>query len=376
MARTEFSESDRKWMRAALKEAAKGAGHVSPNPLVGCVIVRADGTLLAKGHHARYGEPHAETEALRQVKDERDLIDATVYVTLEPCAHHGKTPPCAIALAETPIKRVVVALPDPNPKVDGKGIRLLRDASIRVDVGLMQEEAALQNEAFLKHMTTGRPLVVLKIAQTLDGYTAAPNGDSQWITGEEARREVHRMRARYDAVMVGRTTALIDNPALTVRMVEGRQPKRIVIDGDGSLPRHLNLFSDAGEERTIRIGWRAPSGHTPEDPLLALMAPGGFAGTTLTVAKRDGHTDLAEALDRLGAMGIGSILVESGGDLASALLRRRLVDKLHVFIAPKLLGGGRRSVLGIGVERLAEAHELKHHTVSDIGGDLLITGWF
>lgn len=371
MPRTTFTQDDARWMRMALREAAKGAGYVSPNPLVGCVIVSRDGTLIAKGHHERYGSAHAEINALANVKDERDLIDATVYVTLEPCAHHGKTPPCAIALAELPIRRVVVAHIDPNPKVSGKGVDILRAGAITVDVGLMRAEAEALNAFFLHHMTTGRPFVTLKMAQSLDGYTAAPDGSSQWLTGEEARARVHGWRAVYDAVMVGRETAAFDNPQLTVRLAKGRQPKRIVIDGPGTLPSDLHLFSDVHADKTIRIGYQ-PVG----DPILSLLSGNVFSGTQVTVGKHDGHTDLDQALERLGAMRIGSILVESGGTLATALLKRRLVNRVHLMIAPRFLGGGKRSVLGLGISRLQESLDLRTVSVDQLGNDILVTGEF
>lgn len=355
----------------ALREAAKGAGYVSPNPMVGCVIVSREGALLAKGHHERYGSAHAEINALARVKDERDLIDATVYVTLEPCAHHGKTPPCAIALAELPIQRVVVAHIDPNPKVSGKGVDILRASSIQVDVGLMRPEAEALNAFFRHHVTTGRPFVTLKVAQSLDGYTAAPDGSSRWITGEAARARVHEWRAVYDAVMIGRDTASFDNPQLTVRLAKGRQPKRIVIDGPGTLPSDLHLFSDVHADKTIRVGY-APSG----DPILSLLSGNAFSGTQVTVGKHEGHTDLDAALERLGAMKIGSILVESGGTLATALLKRRLVNRVHWFLAPKFLGGGKRSVLGLGIDRLQESLDLRSVSVEQIGNDILVTGEF
>lgn len=371
MPKPEFTTDDSKWMKLALREAARGAGYVSPNPMVGCAIVSSEGKLLSKGYHERYGEAHAEVNAIAAIKNEHDLIDATVYVTLEPCSHYGKTPPCALALAELPIKRVVVAMIDPNPKVSGKGIEMLRANSIQVDVGLMKDEATRLNEFFLTYITTGRPFVTLKLAQTLDAYTAAPDGMSQWITGEASRARVHEWRSVYDAVMIGRETALADNPSLNVRLVEGRAPKRIVIDGEGTLPRHLNLFSDALEAKTITIGWKAQA-----DPLLSLLDADAFSGQTIQVGKHEGHTDLSEALDRIGALRISSVLVESGGTLATALLKRRLVDKVHVFVAPKFLGGGKRSVLGLGIDRLTESLDLRSTSVEKIGEDVLITGYF
>lgn len=358
----------------ALHQAEKGNGYVSPNPMVGCVIVSKDGNLLSKGYHERYGKEHAEINALKKVRDEKLLIDATVYVSLEPCSHYGKTPPCALKLSELPIKRVVVAMVDPNPKVSGRGIAMLRNNSIQVDVGLMSEEAEKLNEAFIHFITTRRPFVMVKIAQTLDGYTTALNGDSQWITGEESRKKVHYWRSIYDAVMVGRITAIFDNPRLTVRHVEGRHPRRIVIDGPGELPEHLNLFNDQFVDKTYRVTYNrelAPSG----DTMLKLLSKATQPGHVITVTEQDGHADLDLALAKLGELGIASIMVESGGSLASALIKQRLVDKLHVFIAPKLLGGGKRSILGLGIDRMQEIMEFRSSSWETCGDDLLFTGY-
>ena len=361
-------------MKMALRMAEKGRGYVSPNPMVGCVIVSRDGKLLAKGFHERYGLDHAEINALKKVRNENDLIDATVYVSLEPCSHYGKTPPCALKLSELPIKRVVVAMEDPNPKVSGRGIAMLRNNSIQVDVGLMTDEAEKLNEVFIHYITTRRPFVMVKIAQTLDGYTTAQNGDSQWISGEESRKKVHYWRSIYDAVMVGRMTAIFDNPRLTVRHIEGRQPKRIVIDGPGELPGHLNLFNDQYVDKTYRVTYNrnlAPSG----DSMLQLLANRTQPGHVITVTEQDGHADLDLALAKLGEMGIASIMVESGGSLATALIKQRLVDKLQVFIAPKLLGGGKRSILGLGIERMQEILEFRSSSWETCGDDLLFTGY-
>jgi diaminohydroxyphosphoribosylaminopyrimidine deaminase/5-amino-6-(5-phosphoribosylamino)uracil reductase len=222
------SVDDLSWMQRARALAERGAGHVSPNPLVGCVVVSERGDVLGEGWHARYGERHAEPAALADARSrgasDADLQAATVYVTLEPCAHWGKTPPCADLLAETAPRRVVVGLRDPFPAVDGKGIERLRAAGIEVTCGVDAEACWRQNEAFVHHVTTGRPLVTLKIAQTLDGFSATHSGDSQWVTGEQSRAHVHRLRATLDAVLVGSGTALADDPRLTVRLASGRQP--------------------------------------------------------------------------------------------------------------------------------------------------------
>jgi diaminohydroxyphosphoribosylaminopyrimidine deaminase / 5-amino-6-(5-phosphoribosylamino)uracil reductase len=369
-----FTKEDQKWMKMALRVAEKGRGFVSPNPLVGCVIVSRDGVLLSKGYHERYGLDHAEVNAIKKIKNEHDLIDATVYVTLEPCSHYGKTPPCALRLSELPIKRVVVAIEDPNSKVSGCGIAILRSNQIQVDIGLLAEEAREQNEFFLHYITTKRPFVMVKIAQTLDGYTTAMNGDSQWITSEESRMRVHYWRSVYDAVMIGRHTAIFDNPRLTVRHVEGRQPKRIVVDGPGNLPTHLNLFNDQFVDKTYRVTYNRALASS-DDTMLNLISSPSAMGHVLTVTEQNGHADLDLALAKLGELGVASIMVESGGSLGTALLKQRLVDKLHVFVAPKLLGGGKRSVLGLGIERMQEIVEFKQSNWELCGEDMLFTGY-
>lgn len=370
-----FTKEDEKWMKQALRQAQKGVGYVSPNPMVGCVIVSEDGRKLAVGYHERYGKAHAEINALNKVRNENDLIGATIYVTLEPCSHHGKTPPCAQALAELPIKRVVVACIDPNPKVSGRGINILKNNHIQVDVGLMEEEAKQLNEFFFHYIETRRPFVTLKIAQTLDGYTAAQNGESQWISGAESQKRVHELRSIYDAVLIGRNTALFDNPRLTVRHVEGRQPVRIVVDGPGSLPENLNLFNDQYVDKTIRITHNREI-ETSDDDILNLLKPASRPGKTIHVSQFEGHSDLNLALAKLGDMGIASILVESGGSLATAMLREKLVNKIQLFIAPKLLGGGKRSILGLGIERMSEIMEFESTSWEQVGDDLLFTGYF
>ncbi|MCH8523924.1 MAG: bifunctional diaminohydroxyphosphoribosylaminopyrimidine deaminase/5-amino-6-(5-phosphoribosylamino)uracil reductase RibD [Balneolales bacterium] len=381
MAKTKqsFSKEDVKWMKMALRQAEKGRGYVSPNPLVGCVIVSRDGQLLAKGYHERFGQPHAEINALKKVKNEHDLIDATVYVTLEPCAHYGKTPPCAQALSELPVKRVVVAIEDPNPKVSGAGTAIIRNNGIEVETGLLADEAAKQNEFFLHHIQTRRPFVMLKIAQTLDGYTAAQDGDSQWITGVESRTRVHYWRSIYDAVMIGRNTALLDNPRLTVRHIEGRQPARIIVDGPGELPDHLNLFNDQYIDKTYRVTYKRDAESIADDEatsqILRLMQPGNWQGHRIQVSKHDGHADLDLALAKLGDAGIASIMVESGGSLGTAMLQQGLIDKVELFIAPKMLGGGKRSILGLGIERMNEIVTFRKASWEKIGDDMLFTGY-
>jgi len=371
-----YTDSDRKWMQLALEIAEWGAGYVSPNPMVGCVIVDSEGNKIGQGYHERYGQAHAEVNAVESVKDNSLLKNATVYVTMEPCAHEGKTPPCADMLAGLPIRRVVVAMQDPTEKVNGKGIKKLRANDIRVDVGLLKAEAEQLNEFFLHYESYNRPFVTLKIAQTLDGYIAAPDGSSEWITGEASREKVHEWRSRYDAVMVGRNTALLDNPRLTVRHVEGRQPRRVVIDGKLELPKDLNLFTDQYEEKTVILTHNKEKFESEADPMLSMLQSDYFRGSTLLVPEKDGHTDLNEGLKKLASEHqMTSILVEAGQNLASALLRDRLVDKVACFIAPKMLGGGTRSVMGMGIKRMKEILTLRDTNWEPVDDDMLFTGY-
>jgi len=363
-------------MFEAISLAEKGKGFASPNPLVGCVIVSKDGEKIGEGYHKKYGEAHAEVNAVNSVKNKILLKDAVVYVTLEPCSHTGKTPPCADMLTKLPIQKVVVGMKDPNPKVNGAGIRILKNAGIETEVGVLQQEVRKLNEFFIHFQEFGRPFITLKIAQTLDGFTAASDGDSQWISGKQSRKKVHQWRSEYDAVLVGRTTAMADNPSLTVRHVTGRQPKRVVIDGPFELPRNLNLFSDKFEDRTIVVTWNKEASKEAADPMLKVLSQNYFRGEIIQTSKADGHTDLRMMFKELGNKGINSILVEGGQQLSSALIRQGLVDKLHVFVAPKLLGSGTRSVLNIGINRMSEIAELKEISWEKVGEDLLFTGYF
>ncbi|AXI99326.1 diaminohydroxyphosphoribosylaminopyrimidine deaminase [Cyclonatronum proteinivorum] len=371
-----FTPEDYKHMKKALRLAAKGTGFVSPNPLVGCVIVSDDGTEIGSGYHERFGKAHAEINALNAVREPDALRGATLYVTLEPCSHTGKTPPCAATLKELPLARVVIALRDPNPKVDGSGIRMLQEAGIQVDTGLLEDEARKQNEFFLHYITTGKPFITLKVAQTIDGYIAAPDGSSQWITGKQARTRVHEWRAKYDAVLIGRNTALTDNPRLTVRHVDGRQPKRVVIDGPLSLPENLNLFTDQYEDRTFVITHNEKAFREKGDPMLRMLSPQNFSGQTLLLRASNGHTDLDQAITLLGRHNIASVLVEPGSDLLRAFITQKLADKIELFIAPKLLGGGTRSFIGLDIQRIEEALKLRKVSLETVGEDILVSAYF
>jgi len=374
-------------MQRCLDLAARGAGHASPNPLVGAVLVSPDGEVLGEGWHRAWGGPHAEVEAVRDAEARGHagrLAEATLYVSLEPCSHHGKTPPCTDLVLERRIPRVVVAHEDPFPEVAGRGLRRLRAAGVDVAVGVLAREARRLNEAFLRHVTTGRPLVTLKWAQTLDGQVATASGDSRWVSSEESRALVHRWRAEQDAVLVGAGTARADDPRLTVRHawpgrqpgLEGRQPLRVVLDRVGALPSSLRLFTDGHAGRTVAVvGEAARPGYAR-----ALAAAGG---RLLRVPERDGHLDLGVVLDRLGAgeglpegqRPVQSLLVEAGPGLATAFLQRDLADRLFVFVAPKVLGRGTPAVGDLGVSRMAEALTSAEAAWEPVGSDVLFRGY-
>ncbi len=327
-------ETDRRFMRTALLLGERGLGICWPNPSVGCVIVR-EGRIVGRGWTGRGGRPHAETEALRRAG--AAARGATVYVTLEPCAHHGRTPPCTEALIGAGVARLVVACLDPDPRVDGRGIAALRKAGIRVDLGCGAEEARFQHAGLFRRIRDRRPLVAVKLATSLDGRIATASGHSRWITGPRARLAGHRLRATHDAVMVGSGTVLADDPRLTCRLpgLEDRSPVRIVAD------RRLRLSPDArllAETPRIPL-WILTRADPQPDAVRALETAGA---EVLPVAE----PFLANALARLAERGITRLLVEGGGELVAALLREDLVDRLHLATAPLLLGGDARAAVG------------------------------
>lgn len=352
-------------MEAALALARRGLGRVAPNPAVGCILVR-DGTVVGRGWTQPGGRPHAETEAL--VRAAGAAHGATAYVTLEPCAHHGRTPPCADALVESGIARAVVALDDPDPRVAGRGLARLRGAGIATDVGLMAREAERVNAGFLMRIRAGRPLVTLKLATSLDGRIATSGGESRWITGAAARRAAHLLRASHDAVMVGSGTALADDPALTCRLpgLEDRAPLRIVVDGRLRLPETATLVRTAAERPTLVL-----TGPAPDAARRAALERLGVTVEPVPDGP-DGHLDLVLAMQRLGARGLTRVLVEGGGTLAAALLAADLADRLVWHRAPLMLGGDGVAAVGpLALGRLAEAHRFARVDLAEAGGDLL-----
>lgn len=358
-------------MGIALALARRGLGNVWPNPAVGCVIVRDDGdgpVIVGRGWTQPGGRPHAETEALARAGEA--ARGATAYVSLEPCNHHGKTPPCTEALIAAGVRRVVAATEDPDPRVSGAGLKRLQDAGITVDCGLHRIEAEDLNAGFLMRVRHERPLVCLKTATTLDGRIATHSGESQWITGPEARQRVHMMRARYDAVMVGVGTAAADNPELTCRLpgAAARQPVRIVVDARLRLPLTSKLVQTAQEIPTWLIV-RDDADDRRADVLRDL----GVDLIELPAAE-NGYPDPKEMLAALGERGLTRVLVEGGATLAAVLLRAALIDRIAWFRSDGIIGGdGIPAVEAYGIDRLAAMARFQRHGVRQVGADLLET---
>ncbi|MFZ3236897.1 MAG: bifunctional diaminohydroxyphosphoribosylaminopyrimidine deaminase/5-amino-6-(5-phosphoribosylamino)uracil reductase RibD [Stellaceae bacterium] len=359
--------SDRRWMQAALGLARRGLGNVWPNPAVGCVIVK-DGRVVGRGWTQPGGRPHAETEALARAGP--GAHGATAYVSLEPCNHWGRTPPCAGALAEAGVRRAVVALEDPDPRVAGAGLRRLGAAGIAVETGIGAAEAAEINAGFLIRQRLGRPLVTLKLATSLDGRIATSAGASQWITGPPARARGHRLRAEHDAILVGTGTVLADDPQLTCRLpgLEHRSPVRVVLDRLLRIPCSAHVIAEARQTPT----WVVTLGAADQERREAFLA----AGVELIEVKPDakGRIDLAAALAALGARGLTRLLVEGGAELAAALLREQLVDRLAWMHAPLLIGGDGVAAIGtLGVSALADAPGFERISSETVGADVLAT---
>lgn len=346
--------------------AEKGRGRTYPNPLVGAVVVK-NNRLVSGGCHAFFGGPHAEVVALRRAGS--GARGGTLYVTLEPCLSFGKTPPCTRLIAEKKIRRVVVASSDPNPVHAGRGIKELRARGIEVVTGVLSKEAAVQNEVFFKWVTKGLPFVSLKMAESLDGKIAAVGGASRWITGEKARAFVHHLRATHQAVLVGKRTALIDNPRLNTNIKNSPQPVRIVLDPKLEVPLNANIFK-AEDKKVIVV-----TAQSSFKKKFSVYDRNGIG--LLAVPSSEGKLDLKDLLVKLAKMGLASVLVEGGGETAAWLLERGLVDKIYFFVAPKIVGGRTAvtAVEGTGVRDLGSAIQIKNIKVSNIGGDYLFEGY-
>lgn len=364
-----MTSNDTQFMKLALQEAAKGVGRTAPNPPVGAVIVKKN-EVIAKGHHRKAGGPHAEIQALRRAGTR--ARGATLYLTLEPCVHHGKTPPCLDAVLTAKLKRVVIGMRDPNPVVNGRGIRQLRAKGVDVTTGVLKAECTRFYRPYHIFVTKRRPFIILKAAATLDGMVATAEGISQWVSGEAARRHGHTLRDRVDAILVGRGTVMQDNPRLTTRLGKGRRghdPVRIILD---SRLRILPL------SHVIRVRSQAPTW------VMTCLGASGIRERALQqegaevircVPDATGQVQLKDMLRKLAARGIMTLLVEGGPTVYSSFMRQRLVDRLLLYIAPKLLGGRALSLFpGLHISSLAQARHLDNWTVENIGPDLLVAG--
>lgn len=356
--------SDEQAMARAIVLAQQGAGAVSPNPRVGCVIMR-DGAVLAEGWHHRFGAVHAEVDAVQNAKG--SIEGATIVVNLEPCSHYGKTPPCADLLIEKNVRRVVVGTTDPNPQVAGKGIERLRQAGIEVVVGVLEAECRHLNRFFMRHIVHGIPYVVLKAAQSLDGCIATATGQSFWITCEASRRRVHELRGEVDAVLVGANTVRYDNPELTVRLAEGRHPIRVVLDAGLQLPLEKKLFRAPLVSRTLVV-CSAQQGQQQKARLLRER------GVELVEVEcsASGAIPPDAIVQALGARGISSVLVEGGAGVYASFLQAGVVDEIQLFCAPLIIGNGLRAFGQVETEVLERVQRFTVATVERVGTDVLI----
>lgn len=354
---------DKDYMRMALEEAVKGEGWTNPNPMVGAVIVK-DGRVLAKGYHHRYGGLHAERQAIADCKE--SMEGATIYVTLEPCCHYGKQPPCTQAIIEQGFSRVVMGSDDPNPLVAGKGIEILRQHGITVDTGVLKEECDAVNQVFFHYIKTKTPYVVMKYAMTADGKIATHTGASKWITGEAARLHVQKSRHRYAGIMAGVGTVIADDPMLNCRLPGGNSPVRIICDTNLRTPAEAKVVRTAKEIPTILA-----TACGDEEKQRAYVEHGC---EILLLPRKEGHIDLAELMRKLGEKKIDSVLLEGGGSLNYSALREGIVNKVQAYLAPKIFGGsGAKSpVEGGGVNLPEQAFRLKNRRIQEIGEDILM----
>jgi diaminohydroxyphosphoribosylaminopyrimidine deaminase/5-amino-6-(5-phosphoribosylamino)uracil reductase len=360
-----MDDTDRQHMLHALELAERGRGHVEPNPLVGAVVVQ-HGQVVGAGWHQKYGQAHAEVHALAEAGEA--ARGATLYVTLEPCCHHGKTPPCTNAILRASVARVVAAMPDPFPQVSGKGLALLRAAGVAVAVGLGEAEARRLNAPYLKLLGTGKPYIHLKWAMTLDGKICTRTGDSKWISNRASRQIVHELRGRMDAVVVGLGTALADDPLLTARPPGPRVATRVVLDSQCRLPLTGQLVATA---RQVPVLVAAAAGTAPERRLALEQA----GVEVVELPAPDGRPEVAALLDGLGRRRMTNILVEGGSALHGSFADTGQVDEVHVFLAPLLAGGaGKSPVGGRGVELIAQALRLTEWDVRPVDGDVLLHG--
>ena len=366
-----FMQKKEEYMRRALELARKGEGHTSPNPMVGCVVVK-DGRIISEGYHEKYGEFHAERNALTRCTE--DTAGADLYVTLEPCCHQGKTPPCTDIIIEKKIARVFVGSMDSNPLVAGKGVQILRDHGIYVETGILDAECRKLNEVFYHYIATKTPYVVMKYAMTLDGKIACATGDSKWVTGEIARTQVHRMRGRYRGIMVGIGTVLADDPMLNCRVEGGVDPVRIICDSNLHIPTESQIVKTASDIETIvACSQEALESERKQEKIRRLKE----AGIQIIGTEGAHGVNLVELMKKLGGQNIDSILLEGGGTLNASALEDGIVNKVYAYIAGKLIGGmdARSPVEGMGIDRMADAITLQNMEIEKLGDDFCIVGY-
>ena len=349
-------------MRRALTLARKGLGRSSPNPMVGAVIVKA-GRIIGEGYHRRAGEEHAEVVALKDAG--KKARGAFLFVNLEPCSHYGRTAPCVEAIASAGIRKVYASVIDPNPLVNGKGIEFLRRRKIEVDVGFLADEAKELNEVHFKVMQSKLPFVTLKFAQSIDGRIATKSYDSRWVTGEPARRFAHFLRATHDAVLVGRKTVEADDPQLTVRMVKGKNPLRLVLDTEGKLRASVRLVRENDDEKTVLLSGCSDSSNVELRGEVAIWP----------VDLKNGRIDLRSALGKVLAQGVTSVLVEGGAEVLTNFLKEKLADKVYVATAPMVIGDGISAIGDLGVEKLSQAVRFERVQYKTLGADMLFSGY-
>ncbi|MDQ5987244.1 MAG: Riboflavin biosynthesis protein RibD [Syntrophus sp. SKADARSKE-3] len=354
--------NDEHYMRQAIKLARRGAGNVSPNPMVGAVIVK-DGRVIGEGYHACCGGNHAEINAID--KSSEPVAGATIYVTLEPCSHQGRTPPCALRIVTEGFSRVVIGATDPNPLVSGKGIKILKKNGIAVTAGVMENSCRELNEIFFKFIATGLPFVTLKYAQTLDGRIATATGHSCWISSPPSLRLAHKLRSTHDAILVGVGTVLMDDPELTVRLVKGRNPLRIVLDRDLRIPLTAKILKHQDQARTLIV-----AAHNAPPERYEILHDMGIDVLCVDDCA-DGRIDLKKLLRALVEKDITSVLVEGGATVITSILKERLVDRLMVIVAPKIIGKGIEAVGDLGLRSMDEAIRLSRHRILKKGDDII-----
>jgi len=356
---------DEKYMGQALRLARRGLGKVSPNPMVGAVIVKG-GRVIARGYHKFFGGDHAEVNALKHATE--DVSEATLYVTLEPCRHWGKTPPCTDAIIKSKIAKVVVGMLDPYPEMRGKSIELLKQHDIETVTGVLEKECRALNEVYLKYTTTGLPFVTVKFAQTLDGRIATAKGDSRWISSPESLKLAHKLRARHDAILAGVNTVIKDNPELTTRLVKGRNPTRIILDSHLRVPLDAKVLTNQEAARTLVVATAA----APAEKLAALQKMG--IEVLLAPPDAEGRVDLKQLLKMLAQRQISSLLVEGGAATITSFLRLDLADKIIAIIAPKLMGTGTDAVGELNITDVSQALKLSFTRIYRSGEDIVVEG--